>query len=301
MISVIIPTFERNEPLRDLLGDLARQARVRGEILVVDQNRTPLDERCIPAKDGRLGAVAFRVIRSPPGVVAARNLAAATALGEILLFLDDDVRIDDARFLQRHAANYDDGRVAAVCGQELVPPGFETVADWNVGGATPFQTAMFFPRNSTRRREVCALSTCNCSIRASVMKSVGGFDPAYRGNSYGDDADLALRLQARGFHIIFDPAASVRHLKSPKGGLRLSDAGNPSSEVEKYISAWILFFRHVPARWMPWFLWRGILRKSILLKGNFLRPRRWLPVLDGLLRAMFEGWRAASRKWEGPR
>src|SRR5712691_4887603 len=56
-----------------------------------------------------------------PGVVRARNLAVKASQGTILLFLDDDVRIPNRRFLARHAANYKDKSLSAVVGRELRP------------------------------------------------------------------------------------------------------------------------------------------------------------------------------------
>ena len=72
-VSVIIPSYLRPEPLQMTLEDLGRQRPVAGEILIVDQSPEPL----LPAAESTLAnGLPVRVLRRPPGVVAARNFAA---------------------------------------------------------------------------------------------------------------------------------------------------------------------------------------------------------------------------------
>jgi GT2 family glycosyltransferase len=212
-------------------------------------------------------------------------------MGEVLAFIDDDVRIDDSHFLAHHARNYLDPTVAAVCGQELLPPQFATREKASVFSQA-FEEAVFFQRETTERREVFHLATCNCSVRRSAWEQVGGLDEAYRGNSYGDDYDLALRMRAAGLKVVFDPLASVKHLQLPLGGLRLSDPRNKWSEAEKYVSLFRFYFQHVPPRWRRWYWHKCVLRKSLLLRRNLVRPWRWPLIGWGLASAYFKARRA---------
>jgi GT2 family glycosyltransferase len=143
---------------------------------------------------------------------------------------------------------------------------------------------MSFDRASTERRVVAHLATCNCSLRRAAWDRVGGLDMAFAGNSYGDDYDLALRMHAAGMRIVFDPRPSVEHTRAPMGGLRLDDPRNPYAEWEKYVSLWVFHLRHVPPKWRRR-NFQAILRKSLLLKCNAVRPWRWPRVIAGLLRA----------------
>jgi len=291
--SVIIATWRRESCLRALLSDLANQQDVKGEVIVVDQNNPPCDQTVYKVFEQTKTSLKLRILRRPLGVVAARNAGAAESMGDILLFLDDDVLIEDPFFIKKHLENFSDANLSAVCGQELVPPDFAVDSQEPPAFDNSFEECIFFPRNLDQRREACVLTTCNCSIRASVWKEMGGLDEAFRGNSYGDDADLVLRMYERGQKVVFDPNPSVRHLKFPVGGVRLTDPSNPFSECEKYVSVWIFFFRHVPPKWKGWYFWHGILRKSLLLKRNFYSPHRWPAILIGLVQAMKEGRRVA--------
>lgn len=286
--SIIIPTFRRPEPLRQTLEDLGRLNLVPGEVLIVDQSPEP----CFPESAWTLpNGLPVRVLRRPPGVVAARNAAAAEAAHEVLVFLDDDVRIDDPAFLENHLRNYEDPAVDSVCGQELSAPTFTTSAPDRSEYGSLYEEAEFFNRASPERRPIAHLSTCNCSVRRSSFARVGGFDEAFAGNSYGDDTDLAMRLAQAGGRMFFDPTASVRHMHWRQGGLRLSDQTNRASAHDRHLSSWLVYFRHVPPKWRRWFLWHRILRRQLLLKANAYRLHCWPPIIAGILSS-----RAAARR-----
>ncbi len=157
--------------------------------------------------------------------------------------------------------------------------------------------ALGFDRDSSRRVWVTTFCTCNGSIRRDAFLAVGGFDENFTGNSYGDDYDLAIRLDAAGYRIVFDPEAALVHLRVPVGGLRLSDSANSFNEFDRALSSWIFVLRHGRGR-MPSLLYRHLLRKTVLMKRNVVRPWRQPAVWAGLIRAYFE---ARRRVQAGPR
>src|SRR5262249_40363129 len=136
------------------------------------------------------------------------------------------------------------------------------------------------------------------SVRRDAFLAVGGFDENFSGNSYGDDYDFAVRLHDAGFRTLFDPAARLVHLRAPLGGLRLSDGGNSFNETDRAISSWIFLLRYATARSWRFLLYHHLLRKTVLLRRNMIRPWRQIPVWAGLIRAFFE---ARRRVRCGPR
>ncbi|PMB04299.1 glycosyltransferase, partial [Fischerella thermalis CCMEE 5273] len=93
-ISVIIPTYGREEPLRDSIIDVLKQDYSNFEVLVVDQ--TPKHEPEIEAflsEQATAGKIQWFRLNwaSLPG---ARNYAVRRAKGEIILFIDDDVKLN---------------------------------------------------------------------------------------------------------------------------------------------------------------------------------------------------------------
>jgi len=284
-VSVIVATWRREEALRLVLGDLARQQGIVAEIVVVDQNTPPSGTEVFD--EIRRSPHALAVLPHAPGVVASRNDGAQLARGEVLVFIDDDVRIDDVRFLETIARDFLDPALAGLCGQELSGPDFRASTEPAPVFGDAFEEAAFFPRETSERREVFHLATCNCAVRRSAGEKVGGLDPVFAGNSYGDDTDLALRMRVAGLRIVFQPSVSVRHIRAPMGGLRLTDPLNPWSVADRYLSLWIFFFRHVPPRWRRWYLRDAILGKSLLLRQNFVRPWRWPAIVAGLAISFF--------------
>jgi GT2 family glycosyltransferase len=308
-VSVVVPTLNRDGYLRDTIRFLRNQRGVRHEIIVVDQNQVPPGSRCPDLLDGSLPPVRWAWCPGR-GVVYARNLAIRMARGETVVFVDDDVQIDDPAFLTRHLAAYasDSGDpIAAVCGREMNPGRPPKTQTLGYERTDPLADVMRFPRNYAHRTDVGVLSTANCSVRRDVLLDSGCFDERFGGASYGDDSDLALRLRERGCRIVYDPSPALIHLMAGTGGLRLSDPGQTSfSQSDRVLSAILFYLKHVrAASWghRMYFLYHYILRKSVLLRGNVTHPWRLLPVLVGLMQAYVRARRQmrSGHRWSfGP-
>jgi len=98
MISVIIPTLEEEKYLPALLKDLSSQNTRPGEIIIVDAG----------SKDGTLSvakSMGAKVITSKKKSAAhQRNLGAKSAKGDLLVFIDADIRIRDPKTMEEVAA-----------------------------------------------------------------------------------------------------------------------------------------------------------------------------------------------------
>ena len=292
-ISVIIPTLGRDGYLKNALLDLLNQdADYSFEIIVMDQNALPLEERgrqlLSLSKKKQIKWVWF------PGknVVLSRNKGIDIAEGEIIVFLDDDIRIEDRYFLNKHMKAYNKfpEEAAAICGREINPGGAELTHALNYNRKNPISDIFFFPRNYFKRIEAAIFSTCNGSIRKQALIDTGCFDKNFFGASYGDDADLALRLIGKGYRIFYDPQPVVLHLLASKGGLRFSDKKSPFNHTEKVVSAWVFYFKHIQknnTKFRFYYLYNYVIRKTLFLKLNLLRPWRFPMVLFGLVKAFF--------------
>jgi GT2 family glycosyltransferase len=103
VISVVVPTRDRSDALRDTLMALAAQQGAPFEVIVVDNG-----SRVPPAQAlADLGAdypVPLRFVDEPqPGVSAARNRGVAEASGDRILFLNDDTAPLGDRLVAEHA------------------------------------------------------------------------------------------------------------------------------------------------------------------------------------------------------
>jgi GT2 family glycosyltransferase len=297
LISIIVPTFRRFDPLLRTLEDLLAQDYPRFEIIVADQNpEWPDTCRAAIVKIQQDARVQWMSLGTP-GVVIARNRAVAASRGDVLLFVDDDVLVPERTLVSRHAANYDDPSVMAVVGRERQPGDRFDLPSDSAGaaaaavlpsppGQTPLQQALWFNRNGDRRQQVCTFCTCNSSVRRSAWLAVDGFDERFRGNSYGDDYDFALRLHARGDVIVYDPTAWLVHLRAPAGGLRLTDRQNPVDMTATAEGLWLFVLRHGHRGMYGWLIWNHVLRKTVALRRYLFRPWQQVRVAWSVTRAL---------------
>ncbi|MCL4389897.1 MAG: glycosyltransferase family 2 protein [Patescibacteria group bacterium] len=207
LVSIIIPTYNRREPLTKALETLLSQAYPHYEIIVVDQSdKTFIDKR-------------VKIIKtSPPNTPRARNIGAAVARGEILIFCDDDI-LADKNFVAAHVNNYADQKITAVNGRVITPGQKPALNCRTVGKITPWGTVAG-GYDSKIRQEIKNLIGCNMSVRKQALLAIGGFDEHYIGNGLREETDMARRLVTAGGKIIFDPKAKIIHVRAATGGAR---------------------------------------------------------------------------------
>lgn len=299
-VSVVIPTLNRDEYLCATLGSLIRQRYANREIIVADQNRTPLAERGEGLRTIAADPAVHWLSCPGKGVVYARNMAISVATGDLIVFVDDDVEIQDDRFLEQHVVAHERGRgtqLGAVCGREINPGGANLTNSLPQRRGDPVD-ALHFPRNYSTRVEWTVLSTANCSVRRDALLAVGCFDERFGGASYGDDTDLALRLVEHGYHVVYDPAPVLVHLMASAGGLRLSaPTSSVFSGTDRVLSSAVFYFKHIHHQRPEYranYIVHHILRKTVLLRANVTHPWRLPGTALSLVRAIVKA-RALAR------
>ena len=286
-VSAIVVTYNRNRPLQQTIECLLKQDPAAREIIVVDQTKQH-DETTQAFLNQLIDRQSIRYFfQAEPNAQRARNRAIMESLGEVLLFVDDDVNMDE-RLVGAHWKNYEDPELAAVCGYYTEPDNYPTgelVGDCQ----TPTSGWIYFPHSYTKRTECYALPTCNGSIRKTVALTLGGFDENYT-HTLLDDTDLGARLKAFGLKVIHDPNARLVHLKETSGG-------NRPGGINDYVIAnsdrwytWVYFF-WTNFRWRAWreLGWR--LRTTVFRRKNLTRP--WYLAL-ALSHFCAGSWRAAK-------
>ncbi|NMG22535.1 hormogonium polysaccharide biosynthesis glycosyltransferase HpsN [Brasilonema bromeliae] len=226
LISVIIPTYCREEPLRDSLADVLKQDYPNYEVLVVDQ--TPKHQLEIETYLEELAAANkikwFRLSwASLPG---ARNYAVRRAAGEIILFIDDDVQLTPG-FLAAHAKNYlEKPEVGAIAGRvfdrmKLGDSGGNLQISYLPPQAMDPGIAWYYIDlvHTIQPQEVLTARGCNMSFRREIFTKYGlRFDERFRGSAVREESDFCLRLRQTGYKIWYDPEAYLVHLGEETGG-----------------------------------------------------------------------------------
>jgi GT2 family glycosyltransferase len=210
LISVIIPTYQRERVLIDTIAHLLDLEHAAPEILVVDQTaeHEPDTQRALAEL---VSADKIRWIRlSHPSITHAMNVGLEQAGNEIVLFIDDDI-IPGGDLISAHASAHAVQGCNIVAGQVL-QPGEEPVSEEPAGAAFRFC--------SSHPAYITELMGGNFSIKRNVALELGGFDENFVQVAYRFEAEFAARALAAGEKIWFEPAASIRHLKAGSGGTR---------------------------------------------------------------------------------
>lgn len=226
LITVVIPTYGREEPLRDSIVDVLNQDYPNYELLVVDQSPTHKPE--IQAYLEEVAAAGkikwFRLNwASLPG---ARNYAIRRSSGDIVLFIDDDVKLKPG-FLAAHAKNYvQNPEVGAVAGRvfdrmKLGDSGGDLQIEYLPPEAMDPGIAWYHIDlvHTIKPQQVLTARGCNMSFRREIFTKHGlRFDERFRGSAVREESDFCLRFRQTGYKIWYDPEADLIHLGEETGG-----------------------------------------------------------------------------------
>jgi glycosyltransferase involved in cell wall biosynthesis len=91
-LSVVIPALNEERLLGQLLSDLQRQSRGPDEIIVVDAGST---DATVDIAGRSQGVV---VLHGEPPIARGRNLGGFSAKGDLIIFLDADIRLPETFF-----------------------------------------------------------------------------------------------------------------------------------------------------------------------------------------------------------
>ncbi len=230
-ISVIIPTYQREKALKDSIEDVLAQDYPDFEVLVVDQtaNHKPEIEAYLQERAKANKIRWFRLKwASLPG---ARNYGVRRAKGEIILFIDDDIKLEPG-YLQAHAKNYENSEIGAVAGRVFDRMKLAD-SQKHHQGEEPY-TIEYLPAqamdpgiawyyidlvHTTKPQQVICCRGCNMSYRQEIFKNYNiWFDERFRGSAVREESDFGLRIRETGYQIWYDPEAHLVHLGEETGG-----------------------------------------------------------------------------------
>jgi GT2 family glycosyltransferase len=219
-VSVVVATIGRGRLLIRTVEGLLQNDYPDFEVVVVDQ--TPRPEPDVPAfMEQNKGRVRY-VRKRRPGLPDARNDGVAAARGDVIIFVDDDV-IPDRNLIAAHAGAYADDGVGGVAGRVLGPGGppksVETRGS-RIAKIGLLGLVVHDHFDSDRPTGADHVRGCNMSFLKRAITDAGGFDGRFGGSAHLEETDLALRVRARGYRLVFEPGAVLVHLLEPTGGCR---------------------------------------------------------------------------------
>jgi GT2 family glycosyltransferase len=199
-VSVIVPVHNGGENFRRCLGSLKESHLRPIEIIVVADGDT--DGSSQVAKEFGVQVSRFP---SSGGPGRARNLGAAIAQGELLLFIDADVTVPPNVI----------GQVAGVfarkpCVDAIIGSYDDEPAEPNF--LSQYRNLLHHYVHQQGNEDASTFWGACGAIRRSVFLSIGGFDERYLRPSV-EDIELGYRLKKAGHTIQLCKCLQVKHLK----------------------------------------------------------------------------------------
>lgn len=203
VLSVIIPVYNDPDGLRQTLSSLVDQHNnPEFEIVVVDNNSTDETPRVIEEFKREYPDIVHGCEETDiQSSYAARNTGIENASGEILAFIDADVRVD-YMWVADISEKFENSSVDYLgCNVEMyVPDGEDTIwARYDVSMGLPVQHYLkakgFAP-------------TCALAVRRNVIEQIGSFDETLVS---GGDKEFGRRVNNHNFNMEYAPDIVVQH------------------------------------------------------------------------------------------
>jgi glycosyltransferase involved in cell wall biosynthesis len=174
LLSIVIPTLNEEHHLGSLLSDISSQTRRADEVIVVDAG----------SEDGTVSVVKrfpeVVLLAGSPPVAAGRSLGGYSAHGDVLIFLDADVRLPRG-FFENFLAEFEERRLDIACPSYVPYSSMLTIKS----------VFAFFNLLFRAFEKLMPSGAGHCiAVRGEVFRESKGFDQTLK----FDDIELIRRL-----------------------------------------------------------------------------------------------------------
>ena len=232
-VSVIIPVFNQLQFTQSSLASIQdNQADQSLEVIVVDDSSTDGTEETLP----RIPGLVYFRNEENVGFVASCNRGAAKARGNYLVFLNNDTVVT-AGWLSALRETFQFEPHAGLVGSKLIYPDgrlqeaggiiWRDGSGWNRG---KFDDPRKPEYNFLREVDYC--SAACLMLPKSLFQRIGGFDSRYV-PAYYEDTDLAFKVRAAGFKVLYQPLSEVFHFEGATGGTDISTGTKKHQEINR--------------------------------------------------------------------
>lgn len=226
-VCIVIPYREKVELTRRCVEAVRNNTHYRNyETVLVDNWSTSAEAVAFRAEAARWGRTRVMLVEEPFNYSRLNNLACAGTKAEFVLFMNNDVFVEQKDWLRRLVDEaLADDEVAAV-GAKLVYPdrtiqhggvilGVGGIADHAYRGRS--EGDPFFQGRGICAQELSCVTAALMLCRHAAFDAVRGFDEAGLSVAY-NDVDLCLKLRQAGWRIIYVPGVVAEHHESISRG-----------------------------------------------------------------------------------
>jgi GT2 family glycosyltransferase len=251
-ISIIIPTYNRNETLCRTLQNILQFEDQYYELIVVDQTENHNNITTMFLNELTEKKKIVYILLNHPNLPNARNEGIKAAKGDIILFFDDDIAITDSS-IQAHVMGHLESKIGCVTGQVVVhnenpDKNMVFIRQTSLKNIIKNIFFIFHRAKASYAGKFGVLSDftlqkklpadtgigCNMSFKKELFAICGNFDINYTENAVREDTDMCLRIKKEGYKTIYIPEASLIHYMDNSGGTR----------VQRNEEYWYSFFKN---------------------------------------------------------
>ncbi len=228
-LTIIIPTLNRPDELRNCIQSILDQTLLPDELVVVDDGElpeVPLRREC----EAR-GMQLLYHRKTERGLTASRNVGISMATGDILFFLDDDVVLFPDYVEQIRQAFDSPGREVTGVGGTIANLEPRTlkhrlrhwldviflVSGTREGRVLPSGFSVDYGSTGRNREEIFDVDFLPGGVSAYRKELFAhfSFSEKYAGYGMGEDKDFSYRVSRR-YRLVVNPLARLYHYESPK-------------------------------------------------------------------------------------
>jgi len=238
LVSVIIPTYNRNKILCRTIENIIKYKHQYTELIIIDQTKEHEPETKIYLDNLINNNIIKYIYVDYPNLPNARNIGINTSLGNIIIFFDDDVEINE-NTIPSHISSLSYSNVGCVTGKVTI---FNINKNDNIVLRSSnrykkiLKSILFFflRKKASYVGRIGILSDfsgdkllpsdtcigCNMSFKKEALIKCGLFDSNYKGNAIREDTDMSVRIKKNKYKILYNPDASIIHFMDNSGGTR---------------------------------------------------------------------------------
>lgn len=203
LVSVIIPVYNGQKHLEELIQSLKNQTYDKIEVIIVDNNSTDDSVKLLKSLNDKIISLNIFLNKKNEGYCGGCNEGIKHAKGEYLLFLSQD-RIMNNDWIELTVAKMNqDEKIGCIVGK-VIREGASSAEyghSYDVYGAVLIngildESKLFFGGGTVL-------------IRKKVIEQVGGFDPEFF--IYHEDVDICWRIRLVGYNIKIEKDAICKN------------------------------------------------------------------------------------------